>query len=560
MNRNIVKDITAFGNLGDFVDFHNDTGVNESCMNYFEKKIKKNIPTRGFLQYSPKYNIQNNKIGIYFLKGNPKKLQPCLPKLKSVERELESGEHAKKYRLEQNKPEAFLSVHHLPKIIFLELHEKGISEKIIREFLEGSSRTILDEKKLEKIREQLMFNTAFIKKTSEKKLGQPYGEHELKELKKRKEELEKILNENGLSLGHLSGRMVNNLLNIQKHGEADISFRRKVKEIEEDTKHRLKIFKTRGEKTNRMKFPKIGEMATFIARDIIYLIIDENKKNKVTSFYYDRLQKSLAFFPSKEDGYPVFRAICFETFNLAFEPGGHPFLKDINVDHIDNTLEMYEKYLFLKEKWIRKTFYTGRGRQKVFRRPPEKFLPYKLKKILSGKSNYTEWFMNVQDRYKKPVDLPAGLFDQKTREIFKQLLREKNLFYHENDNFAKLLERSFNEDAQPYYKANRKYKVFKQEIVFYPLENKRYKDIFLDKAGEIAKENDKLTQKQVIKYFNDSITENEKIIRHYLTKDRLVLGMCNKLLGAGAEEIRLAEFVPSTGKNPLEMEVEIKKW
>jgi len=89
------------------------------------------------------------------------------------------------------------------------------------------------------------------------------------------------------------------------------------------------------QKTRKGKIPKIGEMATFLARDIVDMIISKEKKKKITSFYYDKMQECLALYadPEKKE---MFIQIITNELGL-FENNGHPFLNEINFKQLRYT-------------------------------------------------------------------------------------------------------------------------------------------------------------------------------------------------------------------------------
>lgn len=411
--RTVVENVKAFGRLKNLIN-------EENCLN----KINKNESKTYFEQYAPHYNFDDNKIGIARKEGIAEYLT-------------KSNESKIKYNLIQPQPEAFLSIHELSKIILLEYLKQDRAEELINNFIEINKSKIFNIDFIEQIKTKLSDLVVFKKRSQGRKEKSAYKREVLNDLLKRKEDLNNILLEYNLNVKQIPTRILDYWLEIEDvQPKTAISDR--IKLMKRECMDRMKTFK----KGNP---PRIGEMATFLAKDIVDMIISEDKKKKITSFYYDKLQECLALFADKEKR-QLFIQICNNELKLN-ETGGHPFLKNINFSNYKYTQEIYIKYLEEKAdnrnkynkadtSWLANTFYKIENvevfnktkgikefkRMTVVKLPDDKTIPFTLRQLKKEKSTFNNWFTNVTkgnrktDR-KKPVDLPTNLFDEELKTL-----------------------------------------------------------------------------------------------------------------------------------------------
>ncbi|WP_306349952.1 type VI-B CRISPR-associated RNA-guided ribonuclease Cas13b [Flavobacterium sp. '19STA2R22 D10 B1'] len=587
-NRNIIEDVISFGKLNEFLKTGAEAILCEESA--FKKKYydeDKNV----FMQYSPHYHLTNNKIGLLCFKNrryNGKLYRPLVST-------------------------AFLSVHELPKLVLLELLEKEKSSEIINEFIKINSSQILNEEFVEKIKNELAYDKVLykvffderlknkdwkivnetIKEKLENEIKKINNEKALKSKKEelkalnyaiyvkninnRKERLSEILVKYNLKVNQIPSRIIEYWLNI-KDTKQEVSIKNRIRAEKKECKKRINDL-------DNGKSPKIGEIATFLARDIVNLVIDADVKSKITSFYYDLLQESLALYenPVKKN---LFIEICNKELQLFNKELGHPFLKDIQFNNLNKLRDLYVVYLELKgtrrkdknnlyskeDNWMSNTFYDSKnGKNKIEIRIPTTIpIPLTYKKLQKEPNDFQGWLRNLTERYSKDpkmesVDLPTNLFDAHLVNLLK-----KKVGISESDtktyNYSKLLELWLN-DTQSFYNSDREYIIFKNKeyetsIKFKLGSKPSFKDYYSPRVDEILanrrKENSKIQRNQIITVLKKAIVENEKIIRFYQTKDRVTLLMLDKMI---EEElgIKLAEISPVSKSSPLEQQIDIKQ-
>jgi hypothetical protein len=607
-NRTIVKDITTFGKLSDFIenDSKDSVSIKEKIVaeNTFIEQFKDGKFDH-FTQYSPKYNITNNKIGII---------------IPSPSDDL--------YR--NTKASAFISINELPKIVLLEILEKRSSFKLITNFITRNSKSIYNRAFIEEVKSKLGFDKTLYKSFFDERLkvlkadenienklvqiitdiealkkseNQNFGT--LKEIKaknaekkalnyanyvysvnQRKNKLNEILEEHGLNDKQIPSKIINYWLNI-KNSNNETVFKNKIRAEKNDCKQRLKDLENG-------KAPKIGEIATFLARDIVKLVINKEVKSKITSFYYDLIQESLALF-ADETKKTLFIELCNRELNLFDKEKGHPFLADIKIKDITKTKELYKEYLIFKgtktktfkeynrksekfiekpipDSWLENTFYSKSSNDVTSITIPENKnnLPLYYQNLVKESCDLDTWLISVkkgnsQNPNPKPIDLPTNLFDEKLIELLKQKVKHK-LVEGEKYNFSKLMA-LWQNNTQPFYNEKRHYTIFKDKdyesnVKFNPLEGKKFSSIYASAISETFNKRRKIDfriQKiQIAQVFKKGIDENEKTIRHYQLKDRITLLMLSEMIGADLD-FSLNEISPKAKQNPLDIQIPIKQ-
>ena len=545
VTRTIVEDAKAFGRLSDFEDEAETL-----------KKIDIQNQRVEFDPFSPYYNITNNKIGILSLS------KPDYARLRKT--------NAEKKNLFQPLPEAFLSLAELQKIILLDYLKPGEPEKIINDFILTKNSKLMNIQFIEGIKKQLPAEWIVFQKKTDMKKGRAYKPKELMELQNRKLGLNNILEKANLNDKQIPSKILEYWLNI-----ADVkkqySVSERIKLMKRDCMQRLKNlekYKTKG----KGKIPKIGEMATFLAKDIVDMVISKEKKQKITSFYYDKMQQCLALYADPEMKETFIHIITNEL--GLFENGGHPFLNKIDFRKIRYTRDIYEKYLIEKGKkeivryneskgrdekadisWMQETFYkevkkevNGKPKTDVIMPEDKLKIPFTIRQWEEKKpTTLKEWLNNVTRGKdlrdgKKPVNLPTNLFDETITDLLKAELDKKQTIYPENAKLNELIKiwwQSRGDDVQPFYYAEREYHVYEKPVKFTIGSKNKFSDYYQAALDEVFKEKKIKAQnerkplpqiKQVEKTFQNAIAGNEKQIRQVQEEDRICMLMIEKLL------------------------------
>ncbi len=590
--RSIIENVKAFGRLNDFsipddIDFKNETNIElirKEAQEYVETKINKpRYEKATFEQFAPHYNLEQNKIA-FQLSPSGKHMQ-----MYSVLKKTANNESKSEYHLKHKAPTAFISEHELKKIVLLEIIDKGKAVQLITKFIEKNKNHLFDKEFIDNIKSKLSFNDEFQRKFDNKKYV-AYTEGKLKHLHYRKSELNKLLKEHGLDIKQIPARIIDYCIDI-KDVKEESAIANRIKAMKADCKDRLKT-------VEKGKAPKTGQMATFLARDIVDMVIDESTdlgakttKRKITSFYYDKMQECLALYADDEKQ-KTFNAICIEL-NLFNKEKGHPFLADLNINEIKNTYEFYKKYLIEKGhkylqktgrsgkpyeidiSWMRKTFYKE---VKVWNEKKKKnefktviaipqdlsHVPFSIRNLEKEKKSFNKWLI---EKRTKPIDLPINLFDNELKKTLQKKLSELGIAYNEKDTYFYLLKRWFTEDnLQAFYNYERAYTVYDEKINFKLGTKPHIKDYFIDKLNSITNNENKrrksqnkkeLQKAQVLDILNKSITENEKAIRFTHETDRILLLMIKEIVQSENFNLTLKEIDIALGQE-IEIEETVK--
>lgn len=562
--RRIIENVKAFGKLNSFND---------------EAKVLTRIgngyPSKEFEQFSPHYNTENNKIGIS-VKEDTAKLRPN-----------SKGEMGKK--LHQPLPEAFLSLHELPKVILLEYLQKGEPEKLINDFILINNSKLMTMQFIEAVKSQMPKEWDDFRRRRDTKKEIAYNEKALTYLSERKQILNQVLASYQLNDKQIPGRILDYWLSI-KDVEEGRAVSDHIKSIKRDCMSRLTALGKFKIDRNRNKIPKIGEMATFLAKDIVDMVAGEEKKQKITSFFYDKMQECLALFADPEKKQLFIHTVCNEL--KLNETGGHPFLYKLNMQHISSTSEFYGIYLqekghkMVREKnlrtgrvaevdqsWMATTFYKKEWNEKIGKQLTVVKLPENKSKIpftlrlLEEKTIYTldQWLNNLTkgknpNDGKHPVNLPTNLFDERLTVLLRQDLDERQISYPPNsycNELFKIWWKSRNDSTQSFYNAEREYVIFGEKVNFMPNTKDNFADYYqhsFTAAYQKKRKERTLQQKedrrlpniqpeQVEKTFKQTIAGTEKEIRMVQEEDRIMLLMLEGLLEDGKKvQLKLYEI------------------
>lgn len=566
-DRRVIKIVKAYGKLSDFTDKENDV------LAILKKGFEDNEKIQ-FEQYSPHYNMNNNKIAFYLFDDDSEKIKyPNLFENKEDNVEL------------QNNPTGFISIHELPKLLCLESIVPKKGEQLIVDFIRNTNLELFDKPGLDQIKLRCNFEPAtFTKRLANaralkgKKGNIDYlsleVEHELLQwldmskeqmlaldkigfkkitgnakaieffsqikyqglLQKRREELKKHLPKD-LSIDMLPSRILDYLMNIQGLPEDKIVHER-IKAIKDEAKLRAKSLKKEIEKPKQEQQIKLGELATYLARDVINMVIDDEIKQKITSPYYNKLQNKIAYF-SLNKGELV--AICDELqlFNKAV---GHVFLTKGLISGSGGIIDFYLNYLDAKVNWIEKELLI-KGKEGGYVFSKAKKIPLDFEKIKknAGSKDFDEWLLG---KSQKPIDLPRTLFDAQLEIILKSKLKQLEITCGTNDKFSVLLAMFLNNDTQPFYQYKRKYNAGKDDPVEFWATG--------------------LSSKQIKAEYGEFAASNEKLIRFKQTKDRIMKLMCDKLLVEDKsiglnDQFQLQEIHPNSEHNPLESQASFEQ-
>ncbi|MUP39463.1 type VI-B CRISPR-associated RNA-guided ribonuclease Cas13b [Labilibaculum euxinus] len=591
--RSIVQNVKAFGKLNDFEE---EAEV--------LKQIDKDGNSLGFEQYAPFYNTKNNKIGLHTNSA------------KSIIINRPNSESKIKKNLKQALPEAFLSLHELPKIIVLEHLKKGKPEELINDFILACNSKITNKQFIDEVKAKLPNDWNEFNKRSDSKKDTAYKPNALAYLRKRKKTLDEVLAQYNLNHKQIPTRILDYWLCIVDIDE-DRAISDRIKRMKREGMDRLKAYQ-KFTKTGKGKIPKIGEMATFLAKDIVDMIISTDKKKKITSFYYDKMQECLALFADPEKK-SLFVDLISKELQLN-EAGGHPFLKKIDFSKIRYTQDLYFIYLQEKvnkmlavknfrtgktstidESWMMCTFYKKEWNQEARKQLTEVKLPADLSNIpftlrqLKEKTNYNldEWLYNVtkgkvKGDGKAPINLPTNLFDETLIRLLQNNLEAHAVEYPAEAKYNELFKiwwKKRGDSTQSFYNAEREYFIFDEKVNFKLQENAMFADFYSDsvkKAFRAKRNARRIEQKtdrrlpdiqfsQVEKVFKRSISNTEKQIRLLQEEDRIMLLMLEKLMSTDRDlnlklnqiDTLLNETItvkePVTGKLYFENNAEITK-
>jgi len=548
-DRQIIDKAFAFGKLNLFLNNEDE----------ILKKINKANGNIEFEQFAPHYNFNDQlfKIGI-----SNKESYPIFIK----------NENKANGILKQTLPDAFLSLNILSDIILLDYLKKGESEKLIADFIQLNKSHILNWEFIEKIKAKFAGLEVFQKYSRGKKQPAAYRTERLKELEDRKKRLNDVLTEYNLNDKQIPSRIIEYWLNINDTAK-NKQISDKIKLMKNDGKDRLKDLR-------KNKAPKIGEMATFLAKDIVDMIISKERKVKITSFYYDKMQEGLALY-NVEEKRKMFLDICnLPEINLFDPQAGHPFLSKINPAKIKYTTDFYRLYLEEKtckmvettnyktgkiskkdQSWMSNTFYKLEYSEKVGKnmtvvKLPSIIsnLPLTIQKWCKENYDFKEWFDHIHGKIDnapkpvaKPVDLPTNLFEPAIKHELQDIFKN-HIPFNDNDTNNQLFKlwwtKVKNNGFMKFYNTKREYNIYDEKVIFEIKPQGKFSDYYQNALSKAFKnlsterKNEKqinralpdIDRKQVEKVFKQTIGNTEKKIRILQEEDALMLLMFEKLL------------------------------
>lgn len=566
--RIVIENVKAFGKLSSFQDEE-----------FLWNKIDKDKRSIGFEQFAPHYNDVNNRIGLSSREG----LAMLLPKSKDESKVANN--------LKQQLPQAFLSLNELPKIILLDTLKKGKVEELINDFILLNDTKLMNMQFIEEIKAKLPSDWNEFAKRSDSKKKVAYSASSLKYLLQRKEVLNQILAGYHLNDKQIPTRILNYWLNI-KEVEDDRSIADRIKLMKRDCMLRLKVLE-KHKIDKSVKIPKIGEMASFLAMDIVDMIISKEKKHKVTSFYYDKIQECLALFADPEKKSLFFQLINNEL--MLNEQDGHPFLGKINFGHIKKTSQLYEAYLEEKAKkiiiktnpnthkkseaddsWMFNAFYykewdQEKGKQLTVVKLPNNraSIPYTICQWdEKEKYDLKSWLQNVsigkeKNDGKKVINLPTNLFDDAIIELLRNELDSLSVEYNPNAYWNELMKiwwKKREDSSQDFYNAEREYEVYDEKVRFVLNKSSHFSDYYQNSLNKVyqIKSKERINEKKINnrlplielkdikKVFDKSIAQTEKRIRFLEEEDRMVLLMLENLMSSNLKLCKIETLLNNT--------------
>lgn len=509
VKREIIDDIYGFGRLPEFED---------------EKKVISAINVdssefQRFENFSPTYDLRANKVQVKLFARSSTELD--------VERIDKDGKNIGYTYI--NDIVFSISIYELVKILILEYFEPKAANQIIKEFI-SKNKFISSVSDLEKIKAQLAitdhkYRIYEDKKTSQKRLN-TYKEL----MAERTKLLDTALSGYGLDSHSIPRALVDYLIGI-KPSNREFALVRKIKEMKNEARQKVRDY----EEYIR---PKIGEMATEIAKDIIDMVISKEKKERCTSFYYDKMQEALALYASEEKR-KVFTQIIRDL-DLSDTHLGHPFLNMVSYHSFTTTGEFYRAYFYAKagkkgEKgkdgsWMYNTFYNfDRETNKTSIHVPKEGLPYIFTRLRMphGIDDIQSWVNNFN---KGSIDLPTNVFDKEIVDLLKAELLKNGIESDGTEKWSELFKKWYQSQGilQPFYHIERTYHVYDQTFKVGSEYDEKYKNKIEHLALSISKEKKKqavgrfdmkYTQQQIKQLLHRVITHNERAIREIIEQD-----------------------------------------
>lgn len=305
-DRFLDKEIHTFGKLKDFDDTYFD--------GYVERKETENGVVTTFTQplkfYSPKYHFSNNRIGINIEKEIKKII-------------LKNYDSEGNFFIINNSPDYFLSENAIAYFTYCMIN-----------FDEDKTLGVIKK-----------FETNFKKFLKDVSIG--------KSIK-----VEEIEQNYSLKIGWIPSLIRDNL--FQKHTTTfQEVVTKKINSLKEETEKLIENNNKKPEDRDKnFKFSfKKGDLATFVAKDIIYFMkpkeeIIKGKKvvSKLSSIEYDVLQSKLAFYGKHEEDLKT----LFKKWNL-YER--HPFLKKVSMERTKRGFKIgikkfFENYIYQRKYWL----------------------------------------------------------------------------------------------------------------------------------------------------------------------------------------------------------------
>lgn len=485
-------------------------------------------------QLSPTYNVESNTVPFKFINKENKSAYPSLPMGSKIN-----------YRsqIKNDCADGIISTYELT-ALFLHQHLCGAeqTEKLIKEHI-SNFRKFIEDFQNNKLDDRINQDC----KAKRKQLS--VNEHIAKKIT-----INKILeSEYKLKIDYLPKVIQNHLLNYETNSYSEIALE-KIKTKINETRKLLKNLGynfvekkplKRDTNTNLRYVPKVGQMASWLASDIVYFMkIDGSHTSKPNNDQYNILQKMLAYYGAEKNNLNDYlkELNIKQTKNIS----NHPFILDLKILKYLGILEFYENYLLLRWKFLTNVLLTinpNYGKKAI--RKQQLMPEIEIK-------NKFDYFLKVDNKKAQekqysneiPILLPRNIFIADIYDIIKLKYPDKINFDSNNFTIFKAFEILLDGDAHEMYSWNH----------LYSSGDDPEKQILLDKDTILSKIKDKITpidNTTSIKHDNELIEqkklrrkrsyilEQEELIRKNLTEDRALWIMCN-------EKIKSSNILQST--------------
>ncbi len=314
-------------------------------------------------------------------------------------------------------------------------------------------------------------------------------------------------------------------------------------EAERKLKDKIRETKKLINDIDKDKAPRTGEMAQFLARDIIFhKPLNAENKGKPNNVQYDVLQGLYAMFVLEKNNILKFH----NELQLVGKQNEftHPFLYKVQLKECRGILDFYKSYLQKKKTWLEKGLKSSTSNdynEDTFKIEYGHALKIKIRKGLPKE------YIHEHD---SPVVLPRGLFN----EAIAAGLQNEGFDIKSDDNLVYSLDKYLKGDTQPYYDMKRFY--------FHNEEydgRSDYKEIIENLKNELQKlkdepepKNDEEKRKRAFAIKDlakevNRIYGREQLIRYTQSNDRALWLMFMEL--AKKEEAAEYEFVNINLKN-----------
>jgi hypothetical protein len=394
-------------------------------------------------QFSPFYNFGDNVIGLKIVKNLEKIIFPKLPKPKN------------------DIADAIISTHDLCALfLYHYLSQKPIKsdsdEKIIAVDAETFIKDLIqriqklfDDIKAGKL-QPLVSNPDYFKnqtlpfiKGKEEKTFEKRQEFytKLEQMEQRRNKLEAFLKqEYGLSRAYVPDKIEEYLL-----GYIVPPYK---KRATEKFKQQQALLKNLIKAADKGRSPRIGEQATWLAEDIIFLtppkihqVNGEDHPQKLNNDQFRVLQSSLAYFSTNRQ--KILNFLRDETTILSNDPQKrHPFLFKIDILKCQGIFDFYSAYLREKQRWLDRKVLDKSALSKMSDEKVEQRFGHFLPASVQHKS------IEELDYSKFPVYLPRGIFDKAIADALSKL---PDFDVQANHKIGRCLDQILNGDRQEFY-------------------------------------------------------------------------------------------------------------
>ena len=220
-----------------------------------------------------------------------------------------------------------------------------------------------------------------------------------------------------------------------------------------------------------------GRLADFLANDIVKFqrtakTGEAYGTDRITGLNYRVMQASIATFNNSIEANNLNNLKrMFEAANLTQRESktSHPFLYAVLMKNPENTIELYEKYLIQRKRYLQ-NLKQEIDKAKQLPDLADRNVALRQIEITFANRNSARWAKCDAESYKAlgedyleyhAIELPRQLFDDEIKAKLKELPQMQDVdFDHANVTYliAEYLKRVFNDDFQAFYSWNRNYR------------------------------------------------------------------------------------------------------